>query len=101
MGGIEIHLQTLCRELRHHAEVKVVVANDARRPSRANVDGVTVARMGKLFDLAAAPVCAGMAREIRRSEADIVHLHTPNRHRGPLHSCIPVVIDSVRSIIDY
>lgn len=94
MGGIEIHLQTLCQELRRHAEVKVVVANDARRPNRAQVDGVNVARMGKLFDLAAAPVCAGMAREIRRSEADIVHLHTPNptgalaylasRHRGRL-----------------
>jgi glycosyltransferase involved in cell wall biosynthesis len=78
MGGIEIHLQTLCQELLRHADVKVVVANDARRLCRTEVDGVKVARIGKLFDLAAAPVCAGMAREIRRSEAEIVHLHTPN-----------------------
>jgi glycosyltransferase involved in cell wall biosynthesis len=94
VGGIETHLQTLCAELRRHAEVKVVVANDERRASRAEIDGVDVARMGKLFDVAAAPVCAGMAREIRCSHADIVHLHTPNptgalaylasRHRGRL-----------------
>jgi glycosyltransferase involved in cell wall biosynthesis len=94
VGGIEMHLQTLCADLRRHAEVKVVVANDDRRLSRTEVDGVDVARMGKLFDVAAAPVCAGMAREIRRSNADIVHLHTPNptgaiaylasRHRGHL-----------------
>jgi glycosyltransferase involved in cell wall biosynthesis len=55
-----------------------VVANDTRRVSRDRVDGVKVSRMGKLFDLSAAPVCTGMAREIRRSDADIVHLHTPN-----------------------
>lgn len=94
MGGIETHLQTLCREVGRHAEVKVVVAGDRRRLSRANVDGIALARMGTLFSLASAPVCAGMVREIRRSAADIVHLHMPNptgalaylasRHRGRL-----------------
>ena len=94
MGGIETHLRTLCTELQHHAEVRVVVANDDRCICRAQIDGVDVARMGKLLDVAAAPVCAGMAREIRRSDADIIHLHTPNptgalaylasRHRGRL-----------------
>jgi len=78
MGGIETHLQTLCREVGRHAEVKVVVAGDGRRLSRANVDGIALARMGTLFNLASAPVCAGMVREIRRSAADLVHLHMPN-----------------------
>jgi hypothetical protein len=78
MGGIETHLRTLCAQLQRHAEVNVVVANDTRQVSRDQVDGVKVSRMGKLFDLSAAPVCAGMAREIRRWDADIVHLHTPN-----------------------
>jgi rhamnosyl/mannosyltransferase len=92
MGGIETHLQTLCVALRRHCDVKVVVANDGHRARRTMVDGVPVARIGKLFEVSAAPVCPGMLPEIRRSEADIVHLHTPNptgalaylasRHRG-------------------
>ncbi len=78
MGGIETHLQTLCREVGRYAEVKVVVANDDRRPSRCNVDGVALARMGTLFNLGSAPVCPGMVREIRCSAAEVVHLHMPN-----------------------
>src|SRR5271170_2428690 len=78
MGGIETHLQTLCRGVGRHAEVKVVVASDGHRLSRCNVDGIALARMGTLFNLASAPVCAGMVREIRRSAAEIVHLHMPN-----------------------
>jgi rhamnosyl/mannosyltransferase len=78
MGGIETHLQTLCQELRDEVEIQVVVANDGRSRVTSNVDGVTVARMGRLFTLASTPVCIGMAREIRRSKTDIVHLHMPN-----------------------
>jgi glycosyltransferase involved in cell wall biosynthesis len=94
VGGIESHLQTLCAELRCHADVKVIVANDAPRVRREEVEGVKLARMGKLFELAGAPVCKGMIREIRSIDADIIHLHTPNptgalaylasRHRGRL-----------------
>jgi glycosyltransferase involved in cell wall biosynthesis len=78
VGGIESHLQTLCGELRRHTDIKVVVANDARSVCREEVEGVKLARMGKLFELGGAPVCKGMVREIRRIDADIVHLHTPN-----------------------
>jgi glycosyltransferase involved in cell wall biosynthesis len=78
VGGIESHLHTLCAELRRQADVKVIVANDARSVCREEVEGVKLARMGKLFELAGAPVCRGMVREIRRIDADIVHLHTPN-----------------------
>jgi glycosyltransferase involved in cell wall biosynthesis len=94
MGGIETHLQTLCGELRRHTDVKVVVANDARPLCRTELDGVEVVRMGKLLDVASTPVCRGMIREIRNSDAEIVHLHTPNptgalaylasQHRGKL-----------------
>ena len=72
----------------------MVVASDGRRLARSNIDGIALARMGTLFNLASAPVCAGMVREIRRSAAEIVHLHMPNptgamaylasRHRGRL-----------------
>jgi rhamnosyl/mannosyltransferase len=78
MGGIETHLRTLCQELLNEAEIQVVVANDGRRHVTSNVDGVPVARMGRLFTLASTPVCVGMAHEIRRSNVEILHLHMPN-----------------------
>jgi glycosyltransferase involved in cell wall biosynthesis len=94
VGGIESHLETLCGQLRRHADIKVIVANDTRSVCREEVEGIQLARMGKLFEVAGAPVCVGMIREIRRIDADIVHLHTPNptgalaylasRHRGRL-----------------
>src|SRR5712692_8411662 len=78
MGGIETHVQTLCEELLRSIGVEVVAANDGPRCFRSMVGGVKVARMAKLFTLASAPVCVGMTREIRSSDADIVHLHMPN-----------------------
>jgi rhamnosyl/mannosyltransferase len=58
------------------------------------VHGIKVTRAGTLFNLSAAPVCPQMVSVIRRSDADIVHLHLPNpmavlaylasRHRGKL-----------------
>lgn len=78
MGGMETHLHALCQELLHQAEIQVVVANDTRHYVTSNIDGILVARIGKLFTLASTPICAGMAREIRRSKADITHLHMPN-----------------------
>jgi rhamnosyl/mannosyltransferase len=78
MGGMETHLQTLCHELLDHVELQVLVVNDGRRHISANIDGIPVIRLGKLFTLASTPVCRGMAREIRLSRAQIAHLHMPN-----------------------
>lgn len=77
-GGIETHLEVLCQMLRHEVELEVLVANGDRRDVVECVDGVEVTRVGTAFTLAGAPVCPGMVRRIRASEADIVHLHLPN-----------------------
>lgn len=77
-GGIETHLQVLCNQLRDRVELEVVVANDGREEVVEQVDGVEVTRLGTTLSLAGAPVCAGMVRRIRESDADIVHLHLPN-----------------------
>lgn len=77
-GGIENHLQVLCRELRKSIAVRVVVANDGPRAVESEVDGVSVKRLARLFSLSAAPVCPRLTREIRTSNADLVHLHLPN-----------------------
>ncbi len=78
IGGMETHLQSLCEELRKFIEVKVVVANNGRESLQETVGGVNISRLGTLFNFAAAPVCPELVREIRNSEAEIIHLHLPN-----------------------
>jgi glycosyltransferase involved in cell wall biosynthesis len=94
MGGMETHLQALCNELRNSVDVRVIVANSGSRQSDEVVSNIPVTRIGKLFDIAGAPVCPAMARKIREAESDIIHIHLPNptailaylasRHRGRL-----------------
>jgi glycosyltransferase involved in cell wall biosynthesis len=77
-GGMESHLETLCRELREEVDVEVLVSADGRHTVRETVDGIPVTRIGTLATLASASVNPGMARAIRRSGADVVHFHQPN-----------------------
>lgn len=94
MGGMETHLENLCRGLAAAVEVAVVVAADGRRTVRETIDGVPVARLGTRLSAGSAQVTPGLAREIRQSGADLVHLHLPNptavlaylasRRRGPV-----------------
>ena len=78
MGGIETHLQALCGELKQSMDVQVLVANDHRDSADELVNGVSVSRLTTHFTLASTPWCPGMVGRIRRSEADIVHIHLPN-----------------------
>jgi rhamnosyl/mannosyltransferase len=94
MGGIETHLQVLCRELAKHVDVSVLVANDGPRDVVDEDCGIKITRAGTRFHVSTAPVCPSLPGHIRRAGADIVHLHHPNptallayfasRHRGPL-----------------
>ena len=78
MGGIETHVQVLCRELQKRIDVEVLVASETRDDEELWDDGVKVTRVGTRFKLSGAPVCPGLAGKIRRANADIVHLHLPN-----------------------
>ena len=77
-GGMETHLRDLCERLRPRVEAEVVVASDSRAGSDESAGGVRVSRVGTLLKLGSSPVCPGMARRIRDSKADIVHLQFPN-----------------------
>jgi glycosyltransferase involved in cell wall biosynthesis len=77
-GGIETHLHTLCRELTKSITVSVIVANEGRHLVTSEIDDVRIRRLPRFFNLAATPVCPTMPREIRRTGADIIHLHLPN-----------------------
>lgn len=77
-GGMESHLETLCRELRADVDVEVLASADDRRTTHETVDGVPVTRIRTLANVASASINPGMARAIRRSRADVVHFHHPN-----------------------
>lgn len=78
MGGIETHLQALCGAIRSEVDVEIVVANDSRQTLDEVVDGIPVARVGTAFTVSSAPVYPGLIGRLRRSTADIVHVHLPN-----------------------
>ena len=77
-GGMESHLATLAGELRREVDVQVLVSADDRRTTHETVEGVPVTRIGTLATMASASINPGMARAIRRADADVVHFHHPN-----------------------
>ncbi len=77
-GGMETHLQSLCGELKRFVEVEVVVAGDERKTRVEVIDRVKVTRAGTVVNLGSTPVCPEMARIIRETNAEIVHIHHPN-----------------------
>jgi glycosyltransferase involved in cell wall biosynthesis len=78
MGGIETHLEALSQSLAPVVDLKVVVCADGRETISERVDGIDVTRAGSLCQFASTSICPGMARVLRRSDADLIHLHLPN-----------------------
>ncbi|MGH7667998.1 MAG: glycosyltransferase [Gemmatimonadaceae bacterium] len=77
-GGMETHLEGLCRHMRDRARVDVLVAARSRRTVHEVVGGVSVTRVGTWATIRSAPLCPDLRRLIRDSRADVVHLHHPN-----------------------
>ncbi len=77
-GGIEQHMNVLCRGLARHVEVAVLVPSRSRRRTEELLDGVSVVRAPEFGRYASVPFCPTMPSELRRLRPDIVHLHFPN-----------------------
>lgn len=78
-GGMESHLESLCSELKDSLDLEIVVAaSNGFKTNEEALEGMTLTRAGKLFNLRSAPFCPGMVRKIRASKADLVHVHLPN-----------------------
>lgn len=77
-GGMETHLELLCRMTQAQADLAVVVSAEGARTVREVRDGIPVTRVGTRLTLASASFNPGLAREIRRADADVVHFHHPN-----------------------
>ena len=77
-GGMESHLELLCRGVRREVDVRVLVSGEGRRTVDEVRHGVWVTRVGTLVEVAGASFNPGMARMIGWSAAPVVHLHHPN-----------------------
>ncbi|MFN7925804.1 MAG: glycosyltransferase [Bryobacteraceae bacterium] len=77
-GGMETAIKDICECIAAKAEVRAVVANHAPGEVCERVNGVELHRLRTPVTLASQPVSPGMWAAIRRSPADIVHLHEPN-----------------------
>ncbi len=77
-GGMETHIQDLCRAIAPYAEVSVLVSSTTRGSIRELDGEIPVLRAGSWAKVASAPISPTMISAIRWTKADIVHLHCPN-----------------------
>lgn len=77
-GGIETVVRTLSEALSHSVDISVLVANSIAAGGHDIVGGIPVIRAKPWATVGAVRFCPSMIREIRESNADLIHLHTPN-----------------------
>jgi len=77
-GGMETHIQDVCRALSPFADVSVLVSNTAGETIHEFDGVIPVRRVGSWATIASAPISPAMVSAIRSTPADIVHLHCPN-----------------------
>jgi len=77
-GGMETHLQDLCCALSPYSDIDVIVGHN-RPQTLHELDGdIRIHRIATLTTVAASSICPTMVRAIRKTPADIIHLHSPN-----------------------
>lgn len=77
-GGMESHVKTLSDGLRSRTEVEVVVSSHALRTTYDLIDGIPVTRVGTLGQVLSTSINPALTAVIRRSKAEVIHLHWPN-----------------------
>ena len=77
-GGIEQHMNLLCKRLARDVDVTVLVPSRSRRRLQEREDGVQLLRVPEFGRYASVPLCPTMPVELRRLRPDIVHIHFPN-----------------------
>jgi glycosyltransferase involved in cell wall biosynthesis len=77
-GGIEQHMNLLCRRLAKTADVVILAPSRSRRRVEENLDGVRIIRVPEFGRYASVPLCPTAPFELHHLRPDIVHLHFPN-----------------------
>jgi glycosyltransferase involved in cell wall biosynthesis len=77
-GGIEQHMDVLCRHQAASADVTVLVPARRAWRSEERAAGVRVIRLPEFGRWVSSPVCPTAPWELRKLRPDLVHLHFPN-----------------------
>ena len=77
-GGMESSLELLCRGLKDHVDLEVLVANESNKTVREEWNGVSVHRLAQQLKVSSSSICLGLWQAMRVARADIVHIHLPN-----------------------
>lgn len=78
MGGIETHLEALCRQLADSFDVSVIASNHQPGFRFEVRHGIPVTRLPTPFSITSAPVNPALPSAIRARKPDIVHIHLPH-----------------------
>jgi glycosyltransferase involved in cell wall biosynthesis len=78
LGGIEHHIQVLAEaQAAAGHQVTVLVCDPGRLTQRAEMNGVTVIKAGRLATRASMPLSLAQPWELLHQCADVVHVHSP------------------------
>lgn len=77
-GGMERAVASLCAATSGHLQNRVLAFNRGRRTVREEIAGVPVTRVGSVSAARSTPIAPVFARELRRTDADLIVLHEPN-----------------------
>ena len=77
-GGVESHVMGLSEGLINLGhEVEVVTSRYSRMPETEKIKGIKVTRLPQWINLYNTPVVTAIQEFVRRSHADVVHVHSP------------------------
>jgi glycosyltransferase involved in cell wall biosynthesis len=77
-GGIEQHMNLLCRLLAQTVDVTILVPSRSRHRVEELLQGVRIIRVPEFGRYASVPFCPTAPLELHRLRPDIVHIHFPN-----------------------
>src|SRR5215472_15893444 len=77
-GGLEAVVVGLNRELVRRGVVVTTIVAGVRAAGRGTWEGVDVVRLRSLGIVLSQPLTPGLARAVRETTGDLVHLHRPN-----------------------
>jgi rhamnosyl/mannosyltransferase len=78
VGGMEMCMALLCRELKERADVEALVCSRSVRSRIRSVDGVRVTEVGEVCRALSAPLSPAFPLFLKRARYDVLHFHLPN-----------------------
>ncbi|OGD94589.1 hypothetical protein A3A48_00265 [Candidatus Curtissbacteria bacterium RIFCSPLOWO2_01_FULL_37_9] len=97
-GGIETFLRQLSASLKEKVDIDILVANTNFTTITEVIDGIRVTRAASAGVFLSTPLCPSFFKFIRSSDADIIHIHSPN----PMAEMAYLLSgDGKRSVVSY